>query len=258
MRQDLVPQRLEIGLARFDRRKTQRRQPTRRVIDEHDQRAARPAPLEPVVRAAVDLHQLAEPRPPLAQLKHPLHPPPLRTPQPKRNLQPTHRLRRDLDPVPFQQLLRRQPRAEIRIRPPQQLPDPHPKRLAQPPMRQPPALARHQTGVAVAPPGTHQSLELAHADAQPLRGLALAHPVFHSLTHQTPPIALRRAHRKNPLRHPSPATNQAQKGTFSCWPEGTFLCWANTSLRPPVVSANTVLPYAPVPSPSPPADRASA
>ena len=47
-------------------------QTPRGVVDEDDQRAARTASLEPIVRTAVDLDQLAKARTPLAKLKHPL------------------------------------------------------------------------------------------------------------------------------------------------------------------------------------------
>jgi hypothetical protein len=57
------------------------------------------------VCAAIDLDQFAEPRSPLAQLKYTLRPSLLRTPQTKLNLQPPHRFSRDLDPIPFTQLL---------------------------------------------------------------------------------------------------------------------------------------------------------
>ena len=44
MSQNESPERLPIGLGRLHGRETQRRQTTRRIVDEHDQRAARPAP----------------------------------------------------------------------------------------------------------------------------------------------------------------------------------------------------------------------
>ena len=95
VRHDMAPERPEIGARRLARRELQRRQPPRRVVDEHDQRATRTAPLEPIVRAGVDLDQRAEARTPLAQLKHPLMTPALRFPNPEFDLKPPNRLARD-------------------------------------------------------------------------------------------------------------------------------------------------------------------
>ena len=80
MRENMVPERAKIGARRLRGGKAQRRQTPRRIVNEHDQRAARAAPFKPVMRAAVDLDQFAKSRPPLAQLKHPLVTPPLRLP----------------------------------------------------------------------------------------------------------------------------------------------------------------------------------
>ena len=57
-----APERPQIGARRFARREAQRRQPPRRAVDEHDQRATRTTPLESIVRAGVDLDRLAEAR----------------------------------------------------------------------------------------------------------------------------------------------------------------------------------------------------
>src|SRR5216684_616201 len=105
MRQNMVLQRGEIGSRGLGRGKSQRRQPPRRIVDEHDQRAARPTSLKPVMRAAVDLDQLAKARTPLAELKHLLAPPRLRLPQTQLDLQLPHALARDRDPLQLRQLL---------------------------------------------------------------------------------------------------------------------------------------------------------
>lgn len=76
----MVPERAKIGARRLRGGKAQRRQTPRRIVNEHDQRAARAAPFKPVMRAAVDLDQFAKARPPVAPLKHPLVTPPLRLP----------------------------------------------------------------------------------------------------------------------------------------------------------------------------------
>ena len=62
MRQNLAFQRNEISARGLGRRKMQPRQARGRSVDKHDQRAARAAPFKPVVRAAVDLDQLAKTR----------------------------------------------------------------------------------------------------------------------------------------------------------------------------------------------------
>lgn len=143
VRQDMAPERPQIGARRFARREVQRRQPPRRIVDEHDQRATRAAPLEPIMRAGVDLDQLAEARTPLAQLKHPLMTPPLRFPNPELDLKPSNRLARDRDPFQFRQLLSRQRRAEIPVL--VQKKAFHPRRHAriQTTIRRPPSLTRN-------------------------------------------------------------------------------------------------------------------
>ena len=50
---------MEIGKGRFAFDKLQVHQPTRRIVDEHEQRALRATIPKPPVLAAVDLHQLA-------------------------------------------------------------------------------------------------------------------------------------------------------------------------------------------------------
>ena len=64
----------EIGKGRLALDKLQVHQPTRRVINEHQQRALRTAILKPPVLAAVDLHQLANAVAPGAGLMDPLSP----------------------------------------------------------------------------------------------------------------------------------------------------------------------------------------
>lgn len=173
MRQNMAPQCRQIRPGRLGRREVQRRQPARCVVDEDDQRAAGAAVLQPGVRAAVDLDQFAEPRPPLAQLKHPLVPPPLRAPQAHGDLHLAHRLRRNHDPVAFQQLLHRQGGAKVRILVAQQRSDPRAFAWRQPVVRGPTALARHQAGVSMLLPRSHQALELADPDPQTLGRLSL-------------------------------------------------------------------------------------
>ena len=112
MGQNVTPQSLKIGAGGLGRREPQRRQPARRIINKDDQGAAGAAALEPIMRAAVNLDQLAKARPALSQGEHPLGPPPLGAPQAKRDLELAHRLRRNRDPLQLQQLLARKGRAK--------------------------------------------------------------------------------------------------------------------------------------------------
>ena len=127
MGQNVTPQGFKIRLGGLRRREPQRRQPARRIINKHDQCAAGAAPFKPIVRAAIDLDQLAKTRPALSQLEHPLGPPPLGPPQAKRDLELAYRLRRNRDPIQLQQLLVRKGRAKSRISIPQKHTQPHPQ-----------------------------------------------------------------------------------------------------------------------------------
>src|SRR5215831_7601530 len=66
--------RVEIRKGRLALDKLQVHQPTRRIINEHEQRALRTAILKPPVLAAVDLHQLANAVAPGAGLMDALSP----------------------------------------------------------------------------------------------------------------------------------------------------------------------------------------
>jgi hypothetical protein len=156
------------------RSETQSRQPARGIVDEHDQRAAWAAAFKPVVRTAVDLDQLAEPRAPLAQLKHPLCPPGFWFPLTERDQHLTNRFRRYLDPIQFQQFLRRQRRAKTRVPALQKHRDLGPPDIVQAAVRRAAALAGYQARVALLSPGTNQAFELADTDAQSFGGLTLA------------------------------------------------------------------------------------
>ena len=126
MRQNMRLERVKIGVRRFGRGKSQRGQPAGRVVGEHDQRATGAAPLQPVVRTAVDLNQLAKAPAPFARPMHPPRPPPCGPRKPKPDLQAAHRLARNHDPVQLTELLRRQRRPEIRILVCKQPLDPNP------------------------------------------------------------------------------------------------------------------------------------
>ena len=83
VREHVRLQRLQIGLGRLRRRELQTRQPPGGVVDEHDERAARSPALEPIVRAPVDLNELAEARPAFANLENLLGAPSLGPPEPR-------------------------------------------------------------------------------------------------------------------------------------------------------------------------------
>src|SRR5208337_343981 len=133
-----------------------------------DQRTAPTAPLEPIVRAGVDLDQFTKARTPLAQLKHPLMTPPLRFPNPEFDLKPPNRLARDRDPFQFRQLLRRQRRAEIPVLVQKKALHPGRHACAQTTIRRLPPPARNQTGVAPFSIGPNKPFHLPNAKPQPL------------------------------------------------------------------------------------------
>ena len=66
--------RLEIGESRFALDKLQMHQPAGCIVDKHQQRALRPAILEPPMLAAVDLHQFADALAPVTGLMNLLAP----------------------------------------------------------------------------------------------------------------------------------------------------------------------------------------
>lgn len=175
------------------------------------------------MRTAVDLDQLTKPLPPVAQLEHAPHPPPLRTPQAKPDLHLPQRLSRHLDALQLQQLLRRQRRAKALILLPQQCFDPRPVNLFQPTVRGAPTLARYPTRSALGAPGAHQTLELTNTKAKPFRCFALAHTPLDIPPHKVQTLALPNAHRNNRRPPQRPHINASQKGTFLPGPEGTFL-----------------------------------
>ena len=88
---DLIPKRLQISPGRIHRQEPQRGQMGRRVVDEHDRRAARAAILEPGVWDAVDLDQFAKPRTAYAKLMDSILLSGFRAPQFQPYLGVTHR-----------------------------------------------------------------------------------------------------------------------------------------------------------------------
>src|SRR5271166_4173272 len=105
VREHVRLQRLQIGLCRLRRRELQTRQPPGGVVDEHDGRAARSPALQPIVRAPVDLNELAEARPAFANLENLLDASSLGPPEPQPDL--ADRLSRHRDALDLAKLLAR-------------------------------------------------------------------------------------------------------------------------------------------------------
>src|ERR1700676_1204966 len=90
-------------------------QPAGRVVDENEQRALRPAILEPPMLAAIDLHQLTDAFAPVTGLVNALQALLAVEPQPIRDHPFAHRLAAENDLMQLAKLLSRQCRAEIPI-----------------------------------------------------------------------------------------------------------------------------------------------
>src|SRR5271169_5525956 len=90
-------------------------QPAGRVVDEHEQRALRPAILKPPMLATVDLHQFAGAFAPVARLMNALQALLAIEPQPSLDHPKAKGLAAENDPVQLAQLLGRQGRAEIPV-----------------------------------------------------------------------------------------------------------------------------------------------
>src|SRR5208283_5685396 len=164
-------------------------------------RAARAPPLEPVVRTAVDLDQLAKARPAFARRMNPLRSPPLGPRQPHSDLQPPNRLPRDRDPVQLEKLLGRQRRSEIRILLPQKPLDPKPDRGRQPQGGNTSPLTRNQPRVARRPPTPQKPLHLPNAQVQPFTRRPLRNQPTGDLTQNVRTLPLQSTHRQKPLSH---------------------------------------------------------
>ena len=90
-------------------------QPAGRVVDEHEQRALRPAILKPPMLATVDLHQFAGAFAPVAGLMNALQALLAIEPQPSLDHPKAKGLAAENDPVQLAQLLGRQGRTEIPV-----------------------------------------------------------------------------------------------------------------------------------------------
>ena len=229
MRQEMAAQRDEIGLRRLRRRHVQRRQTPRRVVDEHDQGAARRPALEPVVLAAVDLNELAEPWPPLAQQERPPRLARLRPPKAKSDLKPPYALTRDRDPLDLGELFGGQGRAKAGVFAAQKPFDPFTDARPEPPRRNPPTLLGDKPGVALRPIGANQPFHLPNANPQPFARRALAEFLCNHKPDNMRALTLSAAHPQNLVPQPSPLPESAEKGTFSRCTKGTFSCCGNNS-----------------------------
>jgi len=217
----MIPQRLDIGPRRLRWCKAQRRQPSRRIIDEHDQRHSRAAVFQPVMHAAVYLNELAEPIATLASLVHPLLAPPLGMPQREPNLCLPDCLHRDFEPLTLAKLLRRKGRTEVGVSFPQGTLHAGNRLGRQPVVRRLPASSRDQSSVAKPAIGQNQPLHLPHADPQQLNRPHLPHPPFRHLPDHMRPLALFRAHLQKVPVHRSPESLSAKKGTSQLCRKGT-------------------------------------
>ena len=97
----------EISKGRLTLDKLEVHQATGRVVNEHEQRALRPAILKPPVLAAVNLDQLANAIAPVTGLMDTLPPLLAIEPQPRFNHPKPQRLTAEHDPVNLAQLLGR-------------------------------------------------------------------------------------------------------------------------------------------------------
>ena len=147
------------------------------------------------MRAAVDLNQLAEPRPAGSGLKYPPLSPTLGFVSLKMDLKMTNRLARNRDPVALRQLLRRKRWAKVGVRVPRKMLNLSRHRAGQAVVRRFAALARYQTGVAFLLPGANQPFELAQAHAGLLRRFTLPQPLVHRRTDQVRTRPFRRTHK---------------------------------------------------------------
>src|SRR5271166_687677 len=228
IRQEMAAQRDEIGLRRLRRRHVQRGQTPRRVVDEHDQGAARRPALEPVVLAAVDLNELAEPWPPLAQQERPPRLARLRLPKAKSDLKPPYALTRDRDPLDLGELFGGQGRAKAGVLAEQKPFDPFTDARPEPPQRNPPTLLGDKPGVALPPIGANQPFHLPNANPQPLARRALAESLCNHKSNNMRALTFSATHPQNLVPQTSPLPESAEKGTFSRCTKGTFPCCGNT------------------------------
>jgi hypothetical protein len=125
------------------------RDPTGGIVDEHQQTAVRPAPFKPGVRTAVDLDQLAEARPALAQRINVRILAPFGTPQLRRDHDLTYGLLAQHNAVAFREVLGRQSRPKIAVMRADQRADGRNRLRREPAIARQPTAGRAQTLGAV-------------------------------------------------------------------------------------------------------------
>jgi hypothetical protein len=200
VRQNVFFQQPHVTERRFGIDKAQRHQFAGRVVDEHQQAAARRASLEPVVRGTVDLDQFPAPSTPLAHRVGARTRPPSCLPQARAQHGLTHRFHRQLDLVDFLQLLACQRRPEVGVVRANQA-----HRLLQhlsrrTPVRRFATLPAQQTLGSLVQHPPLQPLDLPDADAQPSRGACLIQlPLQHLRHHLATQHILGRHHDHYPI-----------------------------------------------------------
>ena len=225
------PRGAHVGLGRLRRVEAGGQQPRRRVVHVHDQRAPRPAALEPVVRRAVDLHQVAQALAPRSARMRAHLAPRLRPPQTVGDHPAAQRLRRQLVAVHLHQLLACERRTEVRVPLANQVQNRPSDRRVDRVVRPPPAPRRRQTRSTALPVAAHQTLHLAHAQTQPPSSLRLPQASLGHLPDHRHAIRLASAQKHLPVAHPA-ASLPPKKGTLLLWRKGTLLLWPNTSPKP--------------------------
>lgn len=170
---DIDAERLEIGAGRLDRDEAGVHQAAGGVVDEGDQATARTASLEPVVGAAIDLHEFAPACPTFTGRMRALARPFGGLPQPCRDHPAAQGLDRVGVAVLRGQVLGRERGAEVGVALADQFDAACLLGGSDAPIRGARAATAEQSprsGVAV---GAHQALDLTHGERQPRGGLAL-------------------------------------------------------------------------------------
>ena len=193
-----------VGLGGLGGRKTQGQQRAGGIVDEDDEGAMWPPPLEPVVRGTVDLDQFAQAGPARAALVDACLLACPGFPEPFGDHPLTHCL--DGDPVvmTFGQLLAGQGGAEIGIAGANQVENLAPARIADPVVGVLAPVAGNQSGRTLGPVSPHQTLDLAHTQTQLAGRLLLLKLFLHDQPDDPGSIDLLAAHRNVLLCHVSP------------------------------------------------------
>ena len=200
-------------------------QPAGRVVDEDQQRAGRPAVLEPAVLAAVDLHQLAQAVAAVAGLVDPPAAGLARHPQAGLAHPLPQRLARQPQVVGLGQLLGRERRAEVGVALAHDRERGLAHRSRQAPVARPAAPARGEAGGTLGPEPCEQAEDLPPAQPQERGGLGHRQLAAVDAREGVDTREFRLAHQHH--RHPAPPS-KARPGASKV----TLLsCRALTSAR---------------------------